>query len=50
MAVNENKNGNPVPLSVKMYLLLGFLLLTCIQKSVSCMVGFYMRGNIKNIL
>lgn len=48
--MNGNKNGNPIPFSVKRYLLLGVLLPILKQKSVSSVVGFYMKWTFYNVL
>lgn len=48
--MNGNKDGNPIPFSVKRYLLLGGLLLILKQKSLSSVVGFYMKGTFYNVL
>jgi len=45
------KKGSPVPLSVNMYWLLGFLLLTCIKTKICFIYGrFLHEGGIQNIL
>lgn len=48
--MNGNKNGNPIPFSVKRYLLLGVLLPILKQKSGSSMVGFYMKWIFYSVL
>lgn len=45
------KNRNPITLSVKMYLLLGFLLLNCIKAEICFMYGRVLHeGDIQSIL
>lgn len=45
------KKGNPVPLSVKMYLLLVFLLLICIKTKIWFVYGRVSHeGDVQNLL